>query len=144
MQGSLSPSILILQGKETATTTKIPSYSDWQQMARPTSEAHQCLIGHQNPHRFHCPHCRTTLSPHPTISLSKFQTLSSMPYKTVRIDLKKQDLGVFILQQGRMRASWNAKLAASLYFSRITPPLLRLVGAENHNSTHRTMHGISR
>ena len=34
MQGSLSPSILILQGKETATTTKIPSYSDWQQMAR--------------------------------------------------------------------------------------------------------------
>ena len=37
-------------------------------------------------------------SPQPTISLSRFQILSSMLSNTARIDLKKQDLGVFILQ----------------------------------------------
>ena len=55
LRASFSPSILISGGKETATTTKIASYFDLKQVARPNSEAHQCLLGPENPCR-----CQTT------------------------------------------------------------------------------------
>ena len=62
-------------------------------------------------------------SSHPIIPLSKFQTLSGVLTNTVRIDLKKQDLGVFILQNNQTK------------LPKITPsfssPLLRHVDAEN-------------
>ena len=56
-----SPSILVLEEKET--------HFDLEQMARPISEAHHCLIGPQDPGRCHCLHCPTTnLAVHPVPS----------------------------------------------------------------------------
>ena len=101
----LSPSILLFEVKETATTTKIPSYSDLRQkkqdpFQKPNKKPPLVL---RNPSRCHCTQLsnnKSDRSPRPqsTISLSKFQTLSSMPSNNARIDLKKPDRGIFILQ----------------------------------------------
>ena len=74
---------LDLRGNETATTTKILSYCDLKQMAIPNSEDHHCLSGPQVPSRCHCLQLSNTIksghspSLQPTISLSKFQIISS-------------------------------------------------------------------
>ena len=70
-------------------------------MASSTQEIVQELVRSQNPGCCHCPYCQKTNeadhpSHHPIISLSRFQTFSSVLINTVRIDLQKQDLGVFI------------------------------------------------
>ena len=86
---------LDLRGNETATTTKILSYCDLKQMAIPNSEDHHCLSGPQVPSRCHCLHCQTIKSGRspslqPTISLSKFQIISSMSSKTFLIAFRKK------------------------------------------------------
>ena len=53
---------------------------------------------------------------HPIISLSKFQPLSGVLIDTIRIDLKKQDLRVFILQNGRVKVPRRATFAAPIVF----------------------------
>ena len=132
-----SPSILVLEEKET--------HFDLEQMARPTSEAHHCLIGPLDPSRCHCLHCPSL---QPTISLSSLKTLSSISSKTVLIVHRKKILGVSIQKCGAPRTPWDAKLTASYHFPRISPSfsssLLRLVGAGNHNIPHWTLRGISR
>ena len=117
---------LDLRGNETATTTKILSYCDLKQMAIPNSEDHHCLSGPQVPSRCHCLHCQTIKSGRspslqPTISLSKFQMISSHVFQNFPHCFleKKKILGVFFPKYGAPRTFWNAKLTASKDFLRI-------------------------
>ena len=76
----------------------------------------------------------------PLKSLSGAHTNSAKRVNVKLCALKMQALGVFLLQNGKIKGPLMAKLIVSLYFSRITPSfnksLLRLVGAEYHNITH--------
>ena len=71
---------------------------------------------------------------------------NSVPGGTHRnacIDLRKQDLGVFILQKRRINALLKAKSIHSLYFSRISPSFKNL-RFKNHSIPGWTVHGFAR
>ena len=81
-------------------------------------------------------------------SLFTFQVLLGDLDNTVRTNLQKQILGVCIVPKSNVRVATRARLATSLYFTRITSsftyPTLKLVGAKNHIFHHWKMHGFAR